>query len=150
MKQNTDNDKANLAETIEDEIEETVLVTTKCTDKYECSFNDKVKKALMIEDAALGCWISCDEGPNDDENSSDNGEEQPSEDVFDANKNSHNEENVEEDIVRDLQNIVPHDVIRDDFWMIVGTEIDRILSSNNILMVSESEHQNNQVGDVEE
>ena len=33
MKQNTDNDKANLAETREDEIEETVLVTTGCTDK---------------------------------------------------------------------------------------------------------------------
>ena len=34
--------------------------------------------------------------------------------------------------------------------MTVGREIDRILSSNNILLISESEHQNNQFGDVEE
>ena len=35
--------------------------------------------------------------------------------------------------------MIPH-----DFWMAVGTEIDRILSSNSILMISENECQNNQ------
>ena len=95
--------KANLAETKEEPIEETVLVTTGCTAECEQGLNDKVKKALMIEDAALGCWISCDEDSGSDNEDSSNDNEDPNnyletqldENIFDPNEYIHNEDDLE-------------------------------------------------------
>ena len=61
MKESIENDKPYLAETKEEQIEDTVLVTTEHTGECKHGFNNNVKKSLMIENAALGWWISWDE-----------------------------------------------------------------------------------------
>lgn len=124
----TTSEKANLAETSEELMEDTVLISSEHQDIYErkqdTGFNDQVKAALMIEDMALGCWVEDDIDPNERDNE---------EEMFDPNEP--NGENNEVDIEENEAD-TPRDPIPREFWTAVGHEIDRILTSNAMLLIN--------------
>ena len=134
-RENKESEKANVAE----DNENTVLMATsdcneECTCGDKCQFNKKVKETLLLEDAALGCWVY-EDVPDESSERNEEDENEPENATFDPNEQQEDTDKFEESQQINLQDLMPNEAIPLEFWSAVNSEMVRILDRNTLVMI---------------